>query len=90
MKRVIKYCFIAPCLLIALMLFPQSKNLVPFVTGNARVDELISKMTLEEKVSMIHGQPEPGETNQGQAEVTFPGSPASEFHRCVLQMGRTA
>ena len=74
MKKVIKYGLIAPCLLIALMLFPQAKNLIPVVTGNARVDELISKMTLEEKVSMIHGQPEPDVTNQGQAGY-IPGIP---------------
>jgi beta-glucosidase len=74
MKKIIKYCFIAPCLLTALLLLSQARTLVPLMTGNARVDELISKMTLEEKVSMIHGAPEPAETSQGQAGY-IPGVP---------------
>ncbi len=74
MKKFIKYWVVAPCLLILMMLFPEAKNLVPVVTGNTRVDELISKMTLQEKVSMIHGEPEPAETSQGQAGY-MPGVP---------------
>jgi len=35
-------------------------------TGSARVDKLLSQMTLEEKIAMIHGDPEPPETDQGQ------------------------
>ncbi len=47
---------------------------VPAVTGNPRVDKLLSQMTLEEKISMIHGAPEPAATNQGQAGY-LPGIP---------------
>jgi beta-glucosidase len=37
------------------------------VTGNARVDHLLSQMTLDEKISMIHGAGEDASTYQGQA-----------------------
>ena len=40
---------------------------VPTVTGNARVDELLSKMTLEEKIALIHGAHEDPQVYQGQA-----------------------
>ena len=40
---------------------------IPAVTGNARVDDLLSRMTLEEKILMIHGEVEPAATNQGEA-----------------------
>ncbi|MDE3104736.1 MAG: glycoside hydrolase family 3 C-terminal domain-containing protein [Acidobacteriota bacterium] len=40
---------------------------VPVVTGDARVDKLLSQMTLEEKMDLIRGQSEPAATNQGQA-----------------------
>jgi beta-glucosidase len=46
----------------------------PVVTGNPRVDELLSQMTLQEKISMIHGAPEPAATDQGQAGY-LPGIP---------------
>ena len=39
---------------------------VPVVTGNARVDKLLSQMTLDEKIAMIHGDTEPPATDQGQ------------------------
>jgi beta-glucosidase len=39
---------------------------VPVVTGNARVDKLLSQMTLDEKIAMIHGDAEPPDTDQGQ------------------------
>ena len=39
---------------------------VPVVTGDARVDKLLSEMTLAEKISMIHGEEEPAKTFQGQ------------------------
>ncbi len=54
------YC---PSLLSGLAL---AQDTVPVVTGNARVDKLLSQMTLEEKIAMIHGDPEPPETDQGQ------------------------
>jgi len=46
----------------------------PVVTGNPRVDKLLSQMTLEEKIAMIHGAQEPAATNQGQAGY-LPGIP---------------
>ena len=40
---------------------------VPVVTGDARVDKLLSQMTLEEKLTLIHGTHEDPEVYQGQA-----------------------
>jgi beta-glucosidase len=40
---------------------------VPVVTGDARVDKLLSQMTLEEKVTLIHGKHEDPAVYQGQA-----------------------
>jgi beta-glucosidase len=44
------------------------------ITGNERVDELLSRMTLDEKISMLHGAQEPAATYQGQAGF-LPGIP---------------
>jgi beta-glucosidase len=40
---------------------------VPVVTGNARVDNLLSQMTLQEKLTLIHGAHEDPAVYQGQA-----------------------
>jgi beta-glucosidase len=40
---------------------------VPVVTGDARVDKLLSQMTLQEKITLIHGALEDPKTYQGQA-----------------------
>ncbi len=40
---------------------------VPVVTGDARVDKLLSQMTLEEKMTLIHGTHEDPAVYQGQA-----------------------
>jgi beta-glucosidase len=40
---------------------------VPVVTGDARVDKLLSQMTLKEKLTLIHGTHEDPSTYQGQA-----------------------
>ena len=40
---------------------------VPVVTGDARVDQLLSQMTLEEKITLIHGAQEDPKVYQGQA-----------------------
>src|ERR1039458_6141656 len=40
---------------------------VPVVTGDARVDKLLSQMTLEEKLTLIHGTHEAPAAYQGQA-----------------------
>ena len=45
----------------------SSQTPAPEVTGNPRVDKLLSQMTLAEKIAMIHGAQEPAATNQGQA-----------------------
>jgi beta-glucosidase len=39
----------------------------PVVTGDARVDKLLSQMTIEEKIALIRGASEAPATNQGQA-----------------------
>src|SRR5579871_1234278 len=44
--------------------FAQS---VPVVTGDARVDKLLSQMTLQEKLTLIHGTKENPSVYQGQA-----------------------
>jgi len=54
----------APLLLSASLLFAQS---VPVVTGDARVDKLLSQMTLNEKLTLIHGTHEDPAVYQGQA-----------------------
>jgi len=40
---------------------------VPVVTGDMRVDKLLSQMTLEEKMTLIHGKPEDPAVYQAQA-----------------------
>jgi len=44
------------------------------VTGDARVDGLLSRMTLQEKISLLHGTREAAGTDQGQAGY-WPGLP---------------
>jgi beta-glucosidase len=51
----------------------QSQS-VPVVTGDARVDKLLSQMTLDEKMTLIHGAPEDPAVYQGQAGY-LPGIP---------------
>jgi len=51
----------------AAILFSQASGTsVPVVTGNAKVDRLLSQMTLAERISLIHGSPEDAATSQGQ------------------------
>ena len=40
---------------------------VPVVTGDSRVDKLLSQMTLDEKITLIHGTGEDSKVYQGQA-----------------------
>ena len=54
----------AALLLSATMMLAQS---VPVVTGDARVDKLLSQMTLNEKLTLIHGTQEDPAVYQGQA-----------------------
>jgi beta-glucosidase len=44
-----------------------AQSTVPVVTGDARLDKLLSQMTLEEKTALIRGASEDPATNQGQA-----------------------
>jgi beta-glucosidase len=46
----------------------------PVVTGNVRVDTLLNQMTLDEKISLIHGGPEAQPSGIGGAG-TWPGLP---------------
>jgi len=64
-RRLIAAALLATVCAIASLAVAQSK--VPVVTGNARVDKLLSKMTLEEKITLIHGTGEPPSEFQGQA-----------------------
>jgi beta-glucosidase len=58
----------------ALFAFQKKDRSIPVVTGDARVDKLLSEMTLEEKVSLIHGGVEDASTSQAQAGY-LPGIP---------------
>ena len=53
-----------PFLAIGLSAAAQS---IPVVTGDARVDKLLSQMTLQEKLTLIHGTHEDPKEYQGQA-----------------------
>jgi beta-glucosidase len=59
-----KYSTIAVLLVSATLAFAQT---VPVVTGDARVDKLLSQMTLQEKLTLIHGTHEDPAVYQGQA-----------------------
>jgi beta-glucosidase len=50
------------------------QNNAPSVTGDARVDKLLSQMTLEEKLTLVHGAQEDPAVYQGQAGY-LPGIP---------------
>lgn len=60
----LKYLVGVALLSLATIGFAQS---VPVVTGDARVDKLLSQMTLEEKLTLIHGTHEDPAVYQGQA-----------------------
>jgi beta-glucosidase len=45
----------------------QASATTPVVTGDARVDKLLSRMTLTEKIAVIHGDKDPPEESQSQA-----------------------
>jgi beta-glucosidase len=56
-------------LLLAAVALAQTtgKSSVPVVTGDPRVDKLLSEMTLQEKITLIHGTHEDPKVYQGQA-----------------------
>ena len=66
-------CILLVAGVVALLSQPSSQS-VPAVTGNARVDKLLSQMTLDEKLSLIHGGAEAVPSGVGQAG-TWPGVP---------------
>jgi len=45
----------------------RASDRMPVVTGNPKVDRLLSKMTLSQKIAVIHGEKDPPEESQGQA-----------------------
>ena len=71
----LKTGFPAVCLLAVFttVLMSQGSS-PPVVTGNARVDKLLGQMTLDEKISLIHGGPEAQPSGIGGAG-TWPGMP---------------
>ncbi len=64
MKITLKISAIAAQLICAALVCAQS---VPVVTGDARVDKLLSQMSLQEKLTLIHGTHEDPAVYQGQA-----------------------
>ncbi len=69
--------FIAISLFLSLgagIVLAQSRQERTSPTGDKRVDELLSKMTLDEKIAMLHDAKEPEATYQGQAGF-LPGIP---------------
>ena len=64
MRRFAWSCAVPALVLNAWIACAQS---VPVVTGDARVDKLLSQMTLEEKLTLIHGTQEDPTVYQGQA-----------------------
>ena len=55
------------CCFVALGAGLAQGKIVPVVTGDARVDKLLSQMTLDEKLKLIHGTHEDPVVYQGQA-----------------------
>jgi beta-glucosidase len=53
--------------LLASALAIHAQGTTPVVTGNARVDNLLSRMTLDEKIQLLHGTGEDALTGPGQA-----------------------
>ena len=58
---------LAAVFLVGLIAATAAAQSAPVVTGNIRVDKLLSQMTLQEKMALIRGAFEDPATNQGQA-----------------------
>jgi len=56
-----------PAMAVLAMSLTAAAQSVPVVTGDARVDKILSQMTLEEKLTLIHGTQEDPKVYQGQA-----------------------
>ena len=65
-SRIVTVASLAAALLTVARWAAAQKD-VPVVTGDARVDKLLSQMTLDEKLTLIHGTPEDPAVYQGQA-----------------------
>ena len=61
-KRVLTLALVLACFSVAALLAQEPK-----LTGSPRVDHLLSQMTLDEKIAMIHGTGEDAATYQGEA-----------------------
>jgi beta-glucosidase len=68
----------APSLILAALLsglaFAMPAGSAPVQPIDARVDALLAKMTIEDKIALIHGAKEPSATDQGEAGY-WPGLP---------------
>ncbi|MGD0127981.1 MAG: glycoside hydrolase family 3 C-terminal domain-containing protein [Terriglobia bacterium] len=64
-KAIILFAALGAVMMSAGLLLAQ--NQAPVVTGDARVDKLLSQMTIEEKLTLIHGTWEDPKVYQGQA-----------------------
>jgi beta-glucosidase len=53
--------------LLASVLAVHAQGAAPVVTGDARVDQLLSRMTLDEKIQLLHGTGDDALTGPGQA-----------------------
>src|SRR5271170_419750 len=71
LRPLLKTSFAAALIGSAFSLWAQT---VPPQADDARIDKLLSQMTLEEKMNLIRGDVEPASTNQGQAGY-LPGVP---------------
>lgn len=72
LHAILLFCIMSAGVLLAAARHGRSVGVV--ITGNARVDKLLSEMTIDEKISMLHGAAENPSTYQGQAGY-LPGVP---------------
>jgi beta-glucosidase len=70
MRRLVSVCFV----LILPSLWSNAQVVPPEKADQARIEHLLSQMTIEEKMNLIRGDVEPASTNQGQAGF-LPGVP---------------
>ncbi len=70
MRRLVSVCFV----LILPSLWSNAQAVPPEKADQARIERLLSQMTIEEKMNLIRGDVEPASTNQGQAGF-LPGVP---------------
>src|ERR1700678_2446141 len=63
MRRLVSVCFV----LILPSLWSNAQAVPPEKADQARIERLLSQMSIEEKMNLIRGDVEPASTNQGQA-----------------------